>query len=94
MLNKLKAAVYNMHCRMVDEVKEIFRDHHEVSKFLSVLTQTGGYYLKGDESDTVLLNPLELPAYQAAAERLLLRLSNQSFITMGNAGKPLIMLYF
>lgn len=43
MLNTLKAAVYNMHCRMVDEVKEIFNDHREISKFLSVLTQTGGY---------------------------------------------------
>ena len=50
---------------MVDEVKEIFHDHREISKFLSVLTQTGGYYLKGDEGDTVLLNSLELPAYQA-----------------------------
>lgn len=90
MLNTLKAAVYNMHCRMVDEAKEIFHDHREISKFLSVLTQTGGYYLKGDGHDTVLLNPLELPAYQAGAERLLLKLNSQAFTTLGSTGKPLV----
>jgi len=93
MLNTLKAAVYNMHCRMVDEVKEVFHDHREVSKLLSVLTQTGGYYLKGVESDKVLLNPLELPAYQAAAEKLLLKLNNQPFVTLGNPGKPLVIMF-
>ncbi len=73
--------------------KRFFHDHREVSKFLSVLTQTGGYYLKGDESDKVLLSPLELPAYQAAAERLLLKLNNQPFMTLGNSGKPLVIMF-
>lgn len=93
MLNTLKAAVYNMRCRMVDEIKEVFNDHREISKFLAVLSQTGGYYIKGADCDTILLNPLELPAYQIAAEKLLLKIDNQPLFTMGKFKKPLVITF-
>lgn len=90
LMNALKAAVYNMRCRIKDIAKEYFKDHREISKFIDVLTQTGGYYHKGEHLDTVYLNTLETPAYQAAAEKLIKKINQMDPITLGCNGKQLV----
>ena len=78
LMNALKAAVFNMRCHMKDIAKDYFKDYREIGKFIDVLTQTGGYYLKGEHQDTIYLNPLETPAYQAAAEKLIDKINQMS----------------
>jgi transposase len=90
LMNALKAAVFNMRCRAKDIAREYFHDYRELSKFIEVLTQTGGYYKKGEYQDTVYLNTLETPAYQAAAEQLVNRINQSSPKTLGQESKPLV----
>jgi transposase len=90
LMNSLKAAVYNMRCRAKDISKEYFKDYRELSKFLEVLTQVGGYYEEGEYHDTVYLNSLETPAYQKAAEKLIDRINQSSPKTLGQENKPLV----
>lgn len=90
LMNSLKAAVFNMRCHVKDIAREYFKDYRELSKFLEVLMQTGGYYEKGEHQDAVYLNPLETPAYQAAAEKLLSRINQLSPKALGQGNKPLV----
>lgn len=89
LMNTLKAAVYNMHWQMRDIAKIIFKDHREVSKLLKVLTETGGYYKTSESRDMLVLNRLELPAYQAAAEKLIAKINENKPVTLGHKTKPL-----
>ncbi|HCS73777.1 MAG TPA: hypothetical protein DIW17_07870 [Clostridiales bacterium] len=91
LMNALKSAVYNMCSRMKDTAKEYFKDYRELSKFLKVLLQTGGYYEEGEHQDTVHLNSLETPAYQLAAEQLINNINQQSPGTLGKDSKPLVL---
>ena len=75
---------------MKDIAQEYFKDHREISKFLEVLLNTGGSYVKGEQQDTVYLNQLEPPAYQSAAEKLVARLNQFSPRTLGQEHKPLV----
>jgi hypothetical protein len=90
LMNSLKAAVYNMRYRMKDIAKEYFKDYREIGKFINVLMQTGGYYHKEEHQDTVYLNPLETPAYQAAAEKLIERINQMSPKSLGTESKQLV----
>jgi hypothetical protein len=45
---------------------------------------------KGEYQDTVYLNTLETPAYQAAAEQLVNRINQSSPKTLGQESKPLV----
>ena len=58
--------------------------------FLEALMQTGGYYENGEHQDTVYLNPLETPAYQAAAEKLVSRINQLSPKALGQGNNPLV----
>ena len=89
LMNTLKAAVYNMHWQMRDIAKIIFKDHREVSKLLKVLTETGGYYKTSESKDELVLNRLELPSYQAAAEILIAKINENKPVTLGHKTKPL-----
>lgn len=91
LMNALKAAVFNMRCKMKDIAKEYFKDYRELSKFLEVLLQTGGFYEKGEHQDTVYLNSLETPAYQAAAEKLVDTINQLFPTTLGKESKPLVL---
>lgn len=93
LMNTLKAAVYNMNWHMRDIAKIIFKDHREVTKFLTVLTETGGYYKVGDDKDVLVLNRLELPSYQSAAEVLIDRINTNNLTTLGHKTKPLYMTF-
>ena len=90
LMNALKAAVFNMQCKMKDMAQDYFKDYRELSKFLDVLLHTGGTYEKGEQQDTVYLNPLETPSYQSAADKLVVRLNQSSPATLGKANKPLL----
>jgi transposase len=90
LMNALKAAVFHMRCHAKDIAREYFKDYRELSKFLEVLMQTGGYYEKGEHQDTVYLNPLETPAYQAAAEKLVSIINQSSPKALGQGNKPLV----
>jgi hypothetical protein len=79
-----------MRCRAKDIAREYFHDYRELSKFIEVLTQTGGYYKKGEYQDTVYLNTLETPAYQAVAENLVIRLNQLAPRTLRQESRPLI----
>lgn len=89
LMNALKAAVYNMHWQMRDIAKIIFKDHREISKLLKVLTETGGYYKTSENKDVLVLNRLELPAYQAAAEILIAKINENKPMTLGHSTKQL-----
>ena len=90
LMNALKAAVYNMRYEMRDMVKPFFKDYREIGKFLDVLTQTGGYYIKGEENDVIRLNALETPAYQAAASQLISKINELTPKILGTTNKNLI----
>ena len=53
------------------------------------LTETGGYYKTSESKDELVLNRLELPAYQAAAEKLIARINENKPVTLGHKTKPL-----
>ena len=89
LMNTLKAAAYNMQWQMRDIAKIVFKDHREVTKLIKVLTETGGYYRSGEDKDELILNKLELPAYQAAAEILIKRINENKPMTLGHKTKPL-----
>ena len=93
LMNTLKAAVYNMNWHMRDISKMIFKDYREISKFLTVLTETGGYYKAGEDKDELILNRLELPAYQSAAEILIEKINSNNPTTLGRESKPLFMTF-
>jgi hypothetical protein len=93
LMNALKAAVYNMNWQMRDIAKIIFKDYREVSKLLKVLTETGGYYKTSEYKDELVLNRLELPAYQAAAEILIAKINENKPMTLGHKSKPLCIIF-
>ena len=93
LMNTLKAAVYNMNWHMRDIAKLIFKDHREVSKFLTILTETGGYYKVGDDKDILILNRLELTSYQSAAEVLIDRINANNLTTLGHETRPLYLTF-
>ena len=93
LMNTLKAAVYNMNWQMRDIAKIIFKDYREVSKLLKVLTETGGYYKTSKDKDELVLNRLELPAYQAAAEILITKINENNPMTLGHKSKPLCIIF-
>lgn len=67
----LKCIAYHAREALLKAAERYFLDHRERSKFVDVLLQAGGRYVRGTRTDTVYLHAPETPIYREAARDLM-----------------------